>query len=538
MPHLKKLLSIVLLFAVIGISLPNQIGKAQDGITSCENLLTRAIQIIRNSCDGLAPGNACTPSGSTVALADVDTLQTASLDLNASQWDSALIKLPAGDQPIAMALFGGAAITNTVQAVLPTPEPLVATNKTGYNVNLRQGPGKDFELAGFFGWDKTANVDGRSADSKWLRLQTDDGFAWIAVDLVSLSGDVNKLPILSGDVVPMQQFTLNTPEESACGAGAAGLLVSHDGTDDVGLQVNGANLTFDTATLLLHAQPNAQLDIYVINGEAAVDADGQKITAKQGQTAEVALGGTDGLEASAAPLVKPSYPFNTIIGMPLELVSDSTLACTAGLVDADINASTFEEPLGDSAVTGLLVLDAHYPVLAQTIDTDGNPWWRLDGGWVRQDTVQVAGACDDVTDSTVESTSSSTGNISTNTGASAALFSTALVPTGETIWSADPGHDILSGSCVTPPLPVCPHPVAVSPNSGTLSWRGQEPLPYTLRLVGDNAYSFTGRNNLNNANVTMSLNFTSAASWTMTMTQVFDSDPSCTHTLYYNAVPR
>jgi hypothetical protein len=89
-----------------------------------------------------------------------------------------------------------------------------------------------------------------------------------------------------------------------------------------------------------------------------------------------------------------------------------------------------------------------------------------------------------------------------------------------------------------PPLPVCPHPVAISPNGATLSWRGQEPLPYTLRLTGDNAYTFSGRNNLNNADVNMSLTFTSATTWMMTTTQVFDNDPSCVHTLYYNAVPR
>ncbi|MBZ0289250.1 MAG: hypothetical protein K8I30_16645, partial [Anaerolineae bacterium] len=473
-----------------------------------------------------------------IALADVDTLQTAALDLNASQWESALIQIPAGDQPIAMALFGGAAITNTAQTAVPTPEPLTATNKSGYNVNLRTGPGKDFEVAGFFGWDKTASVDGRSADGKWLRLQTDSGFAWISTDLVSLNGDVDTLPVLRGDVGPMRQFTLNTPEESACGAGASGLLVSHTGAEDVALQINGANLTFDSATLLLQARANARLDIFVIDGEAAVDADGEKITAKQGETAEVALGGEDGLEASAAPLVKPSYPFNSIVGMPLELVSETSLSCTVGLIDADVNASTFEQPDGESAITGLLVLDAHYPVLGQMTDEQSNLWWRLDGGWVRQDTVQVAGACDEVAETSPDSTLSTTTNVSANTGASAALFSTALVPTGETIWSADPGHDILSGACVTPPLPVCPHPTAISPNGATLSWRGQEPLPYTLRLAGDNTYSYTGRNNLNNADVTMSLTFTSTSTWTMTTTQVFDSDPSCVHTLYYNAVPR
>lgn len=539
MPRLK-ITSLIMLFAFISVSVSNQVVTHAQDANTCENLLVQAIQSVQDICSNLEPGNACTPSGDTIALDDMDTLETSVLNLEANQWDSALIKIATSGQPIAMALFGGAQVTYSApETAVPTEQPLTVSNKSGYNVNLRQGPGKDFELAGFFGWDKTSTVDGRSADNDWLRLQTDDGFAWIASDLVSLQGDINNLPVLSGDASPMQQFTLRTPDESAdCGAGAAGLLVSRTGSDNVGLQVNGTNLTFDTATLLLQAKPNANLEIYVIEGETAVDADGEHITAQEGETAEIALGGINGLQAAAAPLVKPSYPFTTMIGIPLLLVSDESLACTAGLSDDIATVSLFEQPNNDAAITGLLLLDAHYTVSGMVTDDQGNNWWKLDQGYVRQDTVQVTGACDVVAEISGTSSVVSADNMSTNTGATSTMFASDIVPVGDTIWSADPGQDILSGTCLMPPLPVCPHPVAITPNGGTLSWRGQEPLPYTLRLTGDNAYSFSGRNNLNNADVNMSLTFTSATTWMMTTTQVFDNDSACVHTLYYNAVPR
>jgi len=537
MPRLK-ILGFIVVFTLIGWSAVGHSSRAQDAAT-CENLLAQAVQMMRDSCDGLTPGNVCTPSGSTVALGDIDILRTAPFDLNANQWDYALIQLPAGNEPIAMALFGGAAITPMAGTETAMVEPLKASNKSGYNLNMRQGPGTDFEVAGFFGWDNVADVDGRSADGDWLRLQTEAGYAWIAADLVAVEGDVSQLLIVSDGTNPLEQFTLTTPDISAiCGAGAAGLLVAHAGQDEVALQVNGANLTFDTATLLLQAQPNTNLEIFVIEGEAAVNADGEQLTARQGETAAVALAGENGLEADAAPLVKPSFPLDTLIGIPMGLVSDESLACTAGMTHEQQNASAFEQPNSDAAVTALLLADAHYPVLGRLADEQAHTWWRLEVGWVREDTVQVVGSCDAVTEVAADTSVTTSANMSTHTGAGAALFSTELVPTSDIIWSADPGQDILSGTCILPPLPVCSHPVAVTANGATLSWRGQEPLPYTLNLSGDNAYTFNGRNNLNNANVTMALTFTSPTTWMMTMTQVFDSDPACTHALYYNAVPR
>ena len=83
---------------------------------------------------------------------------------------------------------------------------------------------------------------------------------------------------------------------------------------------------------------------------------------------------------------------------------------------------------------------------------------------------------------------------------------------------------------------MCAHLAAIVPNAdGSISWRGQEPQPYTMQSVGNGTYSYNGRNALGNGNLQMTLTFTSATEWTMTATTVYDNDPGCQHTFYYTA---
>ncbi|MCS6835730.1 MAG: hypothetical protein NZ750_06915 [Anaerolineae bacterium] len=107
------------------------------------------------------------------------------------------------------------------------------------------------------------------------------------------------------------------------------------------------------------------------------------------------------------------------------------------------------------------------------------------------------------------------------------------------IYQADSGPDVLSGTCNTPPIEACSHPAAITPNAdGTISWRGQEPVPYRMQPVGPNTFVYRGRNVLNNARLSLELTLTSESTWSMTMTTVYDNDPLCNHTYYYTAVRR
>jgi hypothetical protein len=116
-----------------------------------------------------------------------------------------------------------------------------------------------------------------------------------------------------------------------------------------------------------------------------------------------------------------------------------------------------------------------------------------------------------------------------------ASFAHAYLPAGQSVWQAYTGPDTLSGACETPPIAACDHLSAVIVNpDGTISWRGQEPQPYTMTPIGIDQFFFQGRNGLNDANITLNFTFAQGA-WSGTMQYVFDRDPDCTHTFYYTA---
>jgi hypothetical protein len=111
-----------------------------------------------------------------------------------------------------------------------------------------------------------------------------------------------------------------------------------------------------------------------------------------------------------------------------------------------------------------------------------------------------------------------------------------LLAEGRSIWQAHTGVDNLSGTCTAPPIAQCDHLAAVTTQlDGTVAWLGQEPLPYTLRPSGDNTFSFSGRNQLNNANLSLTVTFTSPTTWVGTMRLVYDSDAGCAHQFNYTA---
>jgi hypothetical protein len=501
----------------------------------CNARIRAMVKAAQDTCANVAPGQVCSSRGKIQSLKDVTTLQTAVPTETENQLDSMIFKLPSSDEPITLALYGGATLTshsdgNPVRVVTT----LSATNKSGYNANLRAGPNTTFKVTGSFNWDANGLVDGRSGDGKWLHLTTEGASGWIATGLVQLKGDAQTLPILSGEEGnPMQKFTLKTSittdKSSACGDGTSGLLIAHSTNEDVHLHINGADLTFGKATLLLQAQANDELTIHVITGRAAVSAGNQSISANTDSLMIIPLGGDDGLQVGGTPQVKLSYPFSTLVGMPLGLVTDKAIACTAGIMEG-VTVTSYIQPDTQSVSVGSLAADAHYGVTGWAKDSQGGLWWKLDKAWVLQSAVQVVGECSYVREISP--------NASVSSSNQAAAFRTDFVPPAQSVWSAETGTDQLSGNCVLPQLPVCSHPVALIPSGNTLTWRGQEPTPYIMTLTGDNTYLFTGRNHLDTGKITMKLNFTSPTNWKMSMSQVFDADAACVHTLYYDAVPR
>ncbi|MBZ0301397.1 MAG: SH3 domain-containing protein [Anaerolineae bacterium] len=61
------------------------------------------------------------------------------------------------------------------------------------SVNVRSGPGTNFSVAGNLPAGEASVAFGRNADGTWLQIQT----GWVFTELVTTSGDVEKLPLTS-----------------------------------------------------------------------------------------------------------------------------------------------------------------------------------------------------------------------------------------------------------------------------------------------------------------------------------------------------
>jgi hypothetical protein len=73
----------------------------------------------------------------------------------------------------------------------PAPQAPLVTASEG-NVNVRRGPGTNYERIGLLSQGETAPVIGRNADASWWQIATANGEGWIAGSVVSVAntGDV------------------------------------------------------------------------------------------------------------------------------------------------------------------------------------------------------------------------------------------------------------------------------------------------------------------------------------------------------------
>jgi len=520
---------------------------------SCGVLVDTVLESAGSACDDLGDNTVCHASspvnlmlpdgvesafdsGDVVTLDTVGTLSTMDDDGLGIAIASAQMNL--SDGAVQMVLFGDATITNLVEAMdgpLPT---LTVTNIAGYPVNLRDGAGTNFNVAGTMDEDGTLTVDGRNAVGDWFRVQTDEGIAWVYTSLVSLDGDGNTLAVLDSPyTAPMQSFTLSAPiDETACDVATSGLLLQYTGETTAQIGVNGVDLKFTDATLLLQATPSETLNIQVIAGDVIATSQTTERESTAGEL--VTVGMDENLVATAPPSIDGDYDFANVAGAPTPLLNQETLMCVAGIGYGDEAVSIYGGPSDEYGVVQTLENTGHYNVLGYA-ENDEELWWKVETGrsqsWVPQASVRTAGICStiEVADIPALGTSSTT---TQNTGGGNVSF----VSPVQSIWQADSGPDVLTGDCSnSAPLAVCSHLAAVIPQpDGSIQWRGQEPVPFPMQNTGLNTYFYQGRNFQNNGNLTLNLTFVSPTQWNLTYSTVYDNAPACTHTFYYTGVPR
>lgn len=492
------------------------------------------LESAQEACADLAAGDVCLGAGEVVGggliavgttadLADIDSLTSAAgaITVMAMQAD-----LPESEPPVRLVLYGEASVTDAYEGVQP-PFPTVTVKNGPINIlNLRATPNETGEIVGTMGWSETLVADGRSSDSQWFRVEKNGVTAWVFAQLVTVAEgeDASTLVVLDSPITQaMQSLTLET-SESACG----GLLVQANGDSLAHIEVNGVLLTFSRAVLLLQSEGDGGLNVQVLNGSAEVQANDESVLAETGSEVSVTAG--------AAPQVSERFAYSAIADAPTGLLPSESLTCTAGVMAGA--ATLYRTPGGEAS--GELDVTGNATVTGQYTADDGTLWYLVDNeAWAAAEDVETAGVCEAIPEVSASAAQQQVSQPVQNTSSAGGSFDASQVPPGRSIWIANTGPDNLSGVCTAPPIAQCDHlaAVTVQPN-GTITWLGQEPQAYTLFPSGDNTFSYSGRNQLNNANLSLTVTFTSPTAWVGTMNIVYDADAGCTHTFNYTAVLR
>jgi len=475
-------------------------------------------------------------SGERMDLSAVSSLSTRDAEADENLGIAiANAQMNLSDDAVQMVLFGDVTMTNLVEVLDAPLTTLTAKNVAGYPVNLRDGAGTNFNVVGTMDEDAELTIDGRNEGADWFRVQTDDGIAWVYLSLVSIDGDARELTVLDSPyTAPMQNFILSAPiDETSCNVATSGLLMQYTGDSTAQIGVNGVDIKFSDATLLLQATPSETLNIQVINGDVVVTSQNTERTATIGEL--VTVGIDENLIATAPPSIDGDYDFANIAGAPIPLLNDNTLMCVAGIGYGDEAVSVYGGPSDEYGLIQSIENTGHYGVLGYAENED-ELWWKVETGrsqsWVPQASVRTAGICSAVEVADIPALVTNT----QSTGDSNVSF----VPPLQSVWQAESGVDVLTGDCSnSAPLAVCSHLAAVIPvGDGSIQWRGQEPVPYTLQSTGLNSFYSEGRNFQNNGNISLNLTFVSATQWNLTYSTIYDNAPDCTHTFYYTGTPR
>ena len=85
-----------------------------------------------------------------------------------------------------------------------TPEekqvPLVTTDEN--NVNMRSGPGTEYDVVGTLEAGQSLEIVGRNADSSRWQVSTSDGLSWVADSVVTASNADDSIPVVEAPPAP------------------------------------------------------------------------------------------------------------------------------------------------------------------------------------------------------------------------------------------------------------------------------------------------------------------------------------------------
>ncbi len=353
-------LGLVMIFAALAIPVSAQDG----GDEACTELVTSALNLSREACDGTGRNQACYGNiilevepqpginnlefeerGDVADVESVRTLQLSSMNNQTDEWGVAYLQLQANipdedAQNVTLLLFGDVGVENAVEL---TPDPVTIEVTATSNANVRGGPSTNNAVVGTVAFNDVIVADGRIEDSSWVRIQLEDGTpGWIFTQLVSTDDDIETLDIVNADgtlpepaLGPMQAFFVETGVDDApCEAAPdSGILVqTPEGVAEINLLVNEVDIRL-RATAYIQSQPNVEMTVAVVDGRARVTAQGQSVLVPAGTLVRIPMNGNN--QASGPPSAPESYDALSLTSLPIGNLP-SLITVAEGLTEEEL----------------------------------------------------------------------------------------------------------------------------------------------------------------------------------------------------------
>lgn len=427
---------------------------------ACPTLIQEGYTATEIICEGLGEGEACIGNGVVIAtpranvtdiafsqpgdvvpwasLSEIQ-LQTLSTADNVMSVVHLRPELPVADsnESASATFFLVGDVTLLDVSEEPTSSGVFpfATVQAGGGLNVRNAPNTSGDVV----WQLTANerviATGRTSDQQWIRIEIPSfygGVGWVFGQFMSVDGGMDALPFVT-EASPAPQISqsgvslstsqrfalLSAPHDVNCIETPPSGLVVQSPSGFSGMmqfEVNGVTMDLN-GTLFLMAQADGLLVVDVLEGMARVNALGSSVSLQAGDSASVGMNvnleptGSLGARASTGDalvylpvrlLPRVVFMGDGVPVMPAQ-TTETTGDDASGAVGMVCAIRTVDEvrnirrgPGVDFEVVGVLEPNVTLDVFAQARDAFNYTWYETSRGFVRFDTVESQGDCQDL----------------------------------------------------------------------------------------------------------------------------------------------
>jgi uncharacterized protein YgiM (DUF1202 family) len=313
--------------------------------SNCPVFLQQTLQSVSENCENMTRNSVCygnnqvraefisevpedffTQPADRADIASLVSLITTSLSLTDEQWGVAVMNLQANvpntlpGQAVTFVLLGDSEMENAVtpdEVFVPMDPILVRVSSD--RVNVRSGPGTNFNILGTTNRGEAFATDARSADAGWVRvIYQGERVGWLSRVVLEENSAIDSLPVPDDSQRSvMQAFYLRTGvgraecEEAPSNA----LMVQGPQNIQVNITVNGLNVQMGS-TVMFRTTSDSEMEVTVLDGEARLTPDipGAPTTiVQEGFSSVVCLGspgnlGADGESNDQLVTCAPSEP--------------------------------------------------------------------------------------------------------------------------------------------------------------------------------------------------------------------------------------